>query len=96
MELKYKGLDEIAEESKCLPGRNRSCHIDVYCNPETGECFGNFEVSENNFLVPRRPFEFAFAIARPHSVTRLAEKLDDWQKIRKEGMDLIGNRWPKK
>lgn len=91
MELKYKGLDEIAEESKCLPGRNRSCHIDVYCNPESGECFGNFEVSENNFLVPRRPYEFAFTIARQYSVTRLTEMLDDWRKIREEGLKLLGD-----
>ena len=90
MKYTYTGLEEIAEESKCLPGRNRSCHIDVYCNPKSGECFGNFEVSENNFLVPRRPFEFCFAIARPHSVARLAEMLDDWRQIREEGLKLIG------
>lgn len=90
MELKYKGLDEIAEESRSLPGRNRSCHIDVYCNPESGECFGNFEVSESNFLVPRRPFEFAFAISRPHSAARLAEMLDDWRQIREEGLKSLG------
>lgn len=90
MKYTYTGLEAIAEESKCLPGYKLSCHIDIYVNVETNECFGMFQTSENNYLRTRSPYEFACAIARPTSVARLAEMLDDWRQIREEGLKLLG------